>query len=97
MTDNRCPIWIGVGWVCENHPDMPWNADFGCMCGVGAPCECNDSDPPDTSEVIVIKERHGSLTIRIYGKVTTLATPRNGPQPKVLSLYHRNFWAVIGD
>jgi hypothetical protein len=27
-----------------------------CACGEGIPCACNDSTPPDTSQVIVIDE-----------------------------------------
>lgn len=53
MTDKRCPTCLGLGWVCENHPDLPWDIEIGCVCGAGMPCECNDSDPPDTSKLIV--------------------------------------------
>ena len=51
---NRCD---DTGWVCENHPDKPWDKTLphGCECGAGAPCPtCNPSDkdhpprmPPD--------------------------------------------------
>lgn len=33
-------------WVCEAHPDKPWNAKLpnGCDCGAGAPCPvCNEN------------------------------------------------------
>ena len=46
----------GIGWVCENHPE-PYNDELGCTCGEGIPCACNDSTPPDTSQVIVVGER----------------------------------------
>jgi hypothetical protein len=38
MTCFRCE---DIGWVCENHPDHPW--DGTCPCGgAGAPCPlCN--------------------------------------------------------
>ena len=45
-----CPVCNGVGWVCENHPDKPWDADLGCVCGAGVPCKCNETggvDDPD--------------------------------------------------
>src|SRR5216684_319842 len=31
------------GWVCENHPDRPWEGEHACTCGAaGAPCpQCN--------------------------------------------------------
>jgi hypothetical protein len=29
-------------WVCENHPDRPWEGKRACQCGAGAPCPiCN--------------------------------------------------------
>jgi len=33
-----------TGWVCENHPEKPF--DFGCCGGAGMPCECNKTVPP---------------------------------------------------
>jgi hypothetical protein len=38
-------------WVCENHPDQPWEGPHACTCGgAGSPCpRCNAStidDPP---------------------------------------------------
>lgn len=34
------------GWVCENHPDCPWQGEHACGCGAaGAPCAaCNRPD-----------------------------------------------------
>jgi hypothetical protein len=54
--NKKCPICFGIGWVCENHPDMAFDDELGCTCGEGIPCACNDSTPPDTSQVIVIEE-----------------------------------------
>lgn len=54
--NDSCPICCGIGWVCERHPYRPFDHVIGCACGYGAPCACNDSDPPDTSEVIVIED-----------------------------------------
>jgi len=33
-------------WVCENHPDKPWEGRRACPCGgAGAPCPvCNRVD-----------------------------------------------------
>jgi hypothetical protein len=58
MTDKNCRICFGLGWVCENHPDMVWDKDLGCECGAGMPCECNAAgkrgiDEPDTSGILV--------------------------------------------
>lgn len=55
MTDN-CPVCRGIGWVCERHPKRPYGGEAGCACGYAAPCECNDSDPPDTRHVTVLVE-----------------------------------------
>jgi hypothetical protein len=30
MTDPKCPICFGIGWVCENHPEKAWDEDLGC-------------------------------------------------------------------
>ena len=55
-----CPRCADVGWVCDNHPDKPWDktAPNGCECGVGSPCpECNSFDhsnppaPPRSYEI----------------------------------------------
>jgi hypothetical protein len=53
----NCPNCLGIGWVCENHPQMPWSDEDGCTCGAGMPCACNtgeDTDNvPDISEIII--------------------------------------------
>jgi hypothetical protein len=54
--NKNCPICRGIGWVCENHPKKPYDEELGCICGEGIPCSCNDSTPPDTSQVIVVGE-----------------------------------------
>lgn len=50
-----CEICHGLLWVCEQHPDSPWDdsIDGGCECGPGMPCVCNPTCryPPD---VVVI-------------------------------------------
>lgn len=34
------------GWVCESHPNIPWDdGDASCCGGAGMPCKvCNDCD-----------------------------------------------------
>lgn len=53
MAEEKCGVCQGYGWVCEAHPDKPWDETLpgGCECGAGEPCpECNVSlgrnDPP---------------------------------------------------
>jgi hypothetical protein len=52
MTKPNCPTCRGTGWVCENHPDKPWDDEMGCTCGAGLPCECNTGEEPDIRQVI---------------------------------------------
>jgi hypothetical protein len=42
----RCALCEDTGWVCENHPDTPWDGEHACDCGgAGMPCpKCNPSD-----------------------------------------------------
>ncbi|QOZ69132.1 hypothetical protein WN72_24535 [Bradyrhizobium arachidis] len=39
----KCTTCADTGWVCENHPDRPWEGPQACSCGgAGAPCPaCN--------------------------------------------------------
>ena len=39
----KCALCEDSGWVCENHPQRPWEGEHGCTCGgAGAPCPlCN--------------------------------------------------------
>jgi hypothetical protein len=44
--DPNCQLCLGVGWVCEGHPDKAWGGmtgpmDGSCECGPGMPCQCN--------------------------------------------------------
>jgi hypothetical protein len=45
MTCFRCE---DTRWVCENHPERPWEGQHACGCGgAGAPCPgCNKVEPP---------------------------------------------------
>jgi hypothetical protein len=50
-----CAICEDIGWVCENHPERPWDGPHACSCGgAGAPCpNCNvpvDGEPPRMPE-----------------------------------------------
>jgi hypothetical protein len=39
----KCAQCEDCGWVCEDHPDRPWEGSHACSGGgVGAPCPaCN--------------------------------------------------------
>jgi hypothetical protein len=48
---DACQVCCGIGWVCESHPDKPWDKDLpnGCECNAGMPCQaCNpcEADTP---------------------------------------------------
>ncbi len=34
----ECPICLGSGIVCEDHPDQPWDDGDGCCGAPGMPC-----------------------------------------------------------
>ena len=42
-TTTTCVNCDDLGWVCENHPSLPWDGPRACACGgAGAPCPaCN--------------------------------------------------------
>jgi hypothetical protein len=46
----KCLCCEDCSWVCENHPDQPWEGPHACTCGgAGMPCpKCNSSkdEPP---------------------------------------------------
>lgn len=48
--DPRCTICGGGGWMCEEHPDKPFQhwLDASACPGLGVPCRCNPSErmPP---------------------------------------------------
>jgi hypothetical protein len=45
--ETQLPHVPRIGWVCENHPDKPWDDEMGCTCGAGLPCECNTGEESD--------------------------------------------------
>jgi hypothetical protein len=44
VIDPDCKVCLGVGWVCESHPQRAWTEELGCQCGAGMPCECVCAD-----------------------------------------------------
>ena len=40
MIDPDCKVCLGIGWVCESHPNRAWSEEFGCQCGARIPSEC---------------------------------------------------------
>ena len=61
-----CPVCKGCRWVCENHPDRPWEGEHACGCGgAGAPCPwCNvppdDGSPPRLPKDFKVSfDKHG--------------------------------------
>jgi hypothetical protein len=42
----KCTLCEDSAWVCERHPERPWDGESACGCGApGAPCPiCNAAD-----------------------------------------------------
>jgi hypothetical protein len=65
-----CGLCEDTGWVCENHPEEPWDGDHACGCGAaGMPCvRCNPSDldnPPGRRPVRVSNSTKKAGAIRL--------------------------------
>ena len=45
----KCPLCEDSHWVCESHPQEPWDGEHACGCGApGMPCpECNSARGED--------------------------------------------------
>ena len=50
-----CPRCEGSGWLCEEHPTLPWSHDDECE-GGGFACRCNDLAATPHREVFVEDE-----------------------------------------
>ena len=48
-----CPRCNGCRWVCEAHPDRPWEGEHACCCGApGEPCPvCNRVEGDEVPEM----------------------------------------------
>ena len=57
MINRFCPLCLGVGWVCENHPNRVWDDDLGCQCGAGMPCDCQGEEVEEPI-IEIISEVH---------------------------------------
>jgi hypothetical protein len=52
MTDSRCRVCAGAGWVCEEHGSHAVSACPSSLI-LGKPCTCNPAeDPPPEFEII---------------------------------------------
>jgi len=47
-----CSLCQGSGWLCEEHPGLPWNHDDECD-GGGVACRCNEMAAAPHNEVFV--------------------------------------------
>lgn len=45
--DPLCANCNGEGWVCEDHPEVPWGEE--CCGGAGMPCSCNELSDKDNT------------------------------------------------
>jgi hypothetical protein len=44
----KCTLCEDSGWVCEDHPDAPWDGEHACICGA-AGMHCPKCKPSDLS------------------------------------------------
>jgi len=63
----KCALCEDCGWVCEDHPDAPWDGIHACICGAaGMPCpQCNPSDlghPPRPPRISSSIRRGGGIS-----------------------------------
>jgi hypothetical protein len=47
-----CPLCCGSGWLCDEHPMLPWDHDDECD-GAGIVCRCNAFAVAPHNEVFV--------------------------------------------
>ncbi|KAB2873401.1 MAG: hypothetical protein IT503_01685 [Burkholderiaceae bacterium] len=47
-----CSLCEGSGWLCDEHPDLPWSHDDDCE-GGGIACRCNELARLPLREVFV--------------------------------------------
>ncbi|HSB98708.1 MAG TPA: hypothetical protein VLE45_02255 [Burkholderiaceae bacterium] len=47
-----CALCAGSGWLCDEHPSLPWSHDDGCE-GGGIACRCNEPATAPHREVFV--------------------------------------------
>jgi transposase len=59
----KCSLWEDCGWVCENHPDKPWEGEHACPCGgAGMPRRnCNMSDDDKIMQCRRVATRYDKL------------------------------------
>jgi hypothetical protein len=55
-----CILCRGSGWLCDEHPMLPWDHD-DCD-GVGIVCECNAHAVLPHADVFVEFDRHDGVT-----------------------------------
>lgn len=47
-----CKSCDDTGWVCEDHPHIPWQGVNSCDCGgAGMPCRCSHMHPDSHEHV----------------------------------------------
>ncbi|MGX1106567.1 hypothetical protein AB7M47_004950 [Bradyrhizobium elkanii] len=52
MTPPRCSCCDDTRWVCEAHPDQPYEGPHACMCGCTAGMPCPVCCKPDGRGVL---------------------------------------------
>ncbi len=63
----KCSVCEDCGWVCEDHPDRPFQGEHARDCGgAGAPCpRCNASDDEPRAEGLRTEFEEGMASVKI--------------------------------
>lgn len=49
-----CADCDGQGWVCEDHPEVPFNSGEGCCGGAGMKCKCQRTPVMPTKKQFIL-------------------------------------------
>jgi hypothetical protein len=86
------------GWVCENHPDKPWDKELGCECGAGVPCGSNRGDAALMSRIsaqlwpFFQRDRRNELDEMTLKKTWQKHLPQNKNQQLRRNSLHLGRW-----
>lgn len=87
VSQAACANCDGSRWVCENHPDRPWEGmsapGEGCGCGAGAPCPCCDLERAAARYIAPLRElvERSIALLESAERETNWGDPLFGPSP----------------